>query len=365
MVCEIGIDGSLLVRPDAVPKEWSWEDRDDPRLGRIDPTFFLIDADPDNPEHEKILEEAGYCFDPTGFGPGILGRICGITQNLRNKSVKAGAWATDQIQKLGLPIDGGFKSFSLREVDGETAYFTVATQLYGRNGRFYQMGPDGTLTEIYQAPGRILSAVFHPLDRNRLLLSSEGYDEGDPRWQSLFEIDLATGDWKALEFPKPSGNDLYGSPRKLFRDEGIMLLNRYGFVPEGGGLWLANLEDPDYDPKRRLLGWDHSQIWMFFPTPNPRVLDVVFTAKEVDNHMTMTVNRAKLRLDGLNTQLTEPERITKLKGWNPQPIHTEEISEYRHLIYIASNDYEACMESRPAAVYVIEIQSAPPEGRRD
>ena len=357
-VYEVGVDGSFLVRPRRTPKEWSWDDLNDRRLERFVPTFFLVDFNPRRPTHRRAHQEIGYSFDPTSLGGSLLEKIRNLTDQLCNPSAKAYAWYVEQIRRLNIPIEGEFQNFRVSEYGQGCLYFTVSDSVYdAKAGGFYRLNPNGSVAKILQAPGRILTAFFHPLDRQRLLVSAEGYPQDDPRWQCLYELDLRTEEYRVVKFPKPAGNDLFGSKIRLFPDHRVALLNRYGFVPEGGGLWLINPYEPDYQPVRRLLGWDHSQVWMFFPTPNPRVMNVLFTAKEVDNNFTMTVNRAVLHLDGLETRLVEPTRIAKVRGWNPIPFHTEQIGEYRHLVYVASNSHEDYMASRPSGVYVFEVGS--------
>ncbi|MEX1068619.1 MAG: hypothetical protein WED08_02310, partial [Patescibacteria group bacterium] len=288
----------------------------------------------------------------------LLERVANLTQQLTNPSAKARAWYVERIREMGIPIEEEFQTFGVTQSEADALYFTVSDSVYfAKSGRFCRLNADGTVTEILRAPGRFLTAVFHPLNRQRLLVSAEGYPQDDPRWQCLYELDLRTGDHRVIEFPKPAGDDLYGSRIRFFPEHQIGLMNRYGFVPEGGGLWLFHPYQENYRPVRRLLGWDHSQVWMFFPTPNPRVMSVLFTAKEVDNNFAMTVNRAVLELEGDNTRLTEPTRIAKVKGWNPKPFHTEQTGEYRHLVYVATNSHEDYLASRPSGVYLFEVSA--------
>lgn len=357
-IYEVGVDGSFLVRPRRVPKAWSWDDLHDARLGRMVPTFFLVDFNPRSASHRLTHRQVGYEFDPTRLGKTLVERISNLSVQIHNPSAKARAWYAEQIRQLGVALEADYRTFSVTEYGKDWLYFTVADGVYdAKVGRFCRLENDGTVTEILRAPGRVLTAFPHPLDRQHLLVSAEGYPKDDPRWQCLYELNLRTSDYRVVEFPKPAGNDLHGSKIRFFPEQGIALLNRYGFVPEGGGLWLFDPYQPDYQPVRRLLGWDHSQVWLFFPTPDWRVMNVLFTAKEVDNDFTMTVNRAVLHLNGLNTQLTEPTRIAKVKGWNPIPFHTEPIGTYRHLIYVASNSHEDYLASRPSGVYVFEVSA--------
>lgn len=355
-VCEVGIDGSFLVRPRHTPKEWSWDDLEDRRLGRVVPTFFLVDPDPGNRTHVSAHRKVGYKFDPSKLGTSLLERIRNFT--VFNPSARAGAWYVEQVRKMGLALEEEFQTFRIVQFEPDSLYFTVSDSVYfAKTGRLCRLDAKGIVTEILQAPGRFLAVNFHPLEPDRLLVSAEGYPKDDPRWQCLYELNRRAGDYRVIQFPKPTGNDLFGTPKRFFPDHGIALLNRYGFVPEGGGLWLMGIDNPDYEPKRRLLGWDHSQVWMFFPTLNPLIWNVFFTAKEVDNDFAMTVNRAVLYLDGPDTQLTEPVRIAKVRGWNPIPFHTERVGEYQHLVYVASNSHEDYMASRPSGVYVFEVPS--------
>jgi len=359
---EILADGSFLVRPERVPKPWRWDDENDPRMGRIAPEFFLVDFNPRSAVHRRLHGEFGYRYDPGEYGIGLAERIQRITAARRGVSIRSHEWYTQRIREAGLPIEDGFHTFWLLDYQAgdrfRTAYFTIGTSVYhGEEGRFYRLVEDQRVEveEILRAPGRILTAVFNPYDRNRLYVSAEGYPHEDPRWQCLYELDLPSGDYWVIEFPKPAGNDLYGSKINFFLEEGVALLNRYGFVPEGGGLWLMGINRPDYEPKRQLLAWDHSQSWMFFPTSDPGVLTVFFTAKEVDNHMTMTVNRAKLHLAGEDTYLTEPRRIAKVRGWNPIPWRVEPLNGYRYRVLVASNEYQNYMAGYPMGVYPVEV----------
>ena len=360
---EILTDGSFLVRPYRIPKQWWWDDEDDPRLGRILPKFFLVDYNPRSIVHQRLHEKQGYRFDPQEYGIELIDRIQGIANAGRGVSIRSHDWYIEQIRALDLPIEGGFRTFQLLGVQAtgliRTAHFTVGTSVYhGEEGRLYRLGEGHRVgvKELFRAPGRILTAASHPFDRGRLLVSAEGYPQDDPRWQCLYELDLRTGNHRVVKFPKPAGNDLHGSKIRFFLDHGIALLNRYGFVPEGGGLWLMGINDPGYEPKRRLLAWDHSQSWMFFPTSNPQVMTVFFTAKEVDNQMTMTVNRAQLHLDGEDTYLVEPRRIAKVWGWNPVPFRVETLGDYRYRILVASNSYESYLAGHPMGVYAIEVE---------
>ncbi|MEX1068488.1 MAG: hypothetical protein WED08_01635, partial [Patescibacteria group bacterium] len=67
-VYEVGIDGSFLVRIPEIPAEWSWEDLEDRRLGRVVPTFFLVDFDPANETHRRAHRKLEYDFDSTDLG---------------------------------------------------------------------------------------------------------------------------------------------------------------------------------------------------------------------------------------------------------------------------------------------------------
>ena len=357
-VYEVGVDGSFLVHTRSIPKEWSWEDMNDARLGRVVPTFFLVDYNPRSVTHRQAHQLVEYDLDPTTPGKTLIEKISNLTNQIHNPSAKARAWYTDRVREMGIPIEGDFRTFSVSQFGSDHLYFNVADSPYfAKMGRFCRLDNDGTVTEIMRAPGRFLTANFHPADSNRLLVSAEGYPQEDPRWQCLYEVGLRTGDYRVVQFPKPAGNDLFGSKIRFFPEQGIGLMNRYGFVPEGGGLWLVGLDNPNYEPKRRLLGWDHSQSWLFFPTANPRLFNVLFTAKEVDNSFTMTVNRAVLHLDGIDTDLLEPRRIAKVRGWNPLVFHTEKTGEYRYLVYVASNSYEDYTASRPSGVYLFDVSA--------
>uniref|UniRef100_A0A831Z0M3 Uncharacterized protein n=1 Tax=candidate division WWE3 bacterium TaxID=2053526 RepID=A0A831Z0M3_UNCKA len=236
IVYEVGIDGSFLVRPRTTPKEWTWDDLNDRRLGRVVPTFFLVDFNPSRVTHRRVHQLAEYNFDPDSLGTTLVEKIRNLTNRLLNPSAKACAWYVEQIRRLNVPIEEEFRNFRVFEFGQDCLYFTVSDNVYfAKAGWFCRLDNTGKVTGILSAPGRILTAFFHPLDRQRLLVSAEGYPQNDPRWQCLYELDLRTANYRVVNFPKPAGNDLFGSKIRLFPDHRIALVNRYGSSPKAGG----------------------------------------------------------------------------------------------------------------------------------
>jgi len=352
VVAEINIDGSFLVIPSYIPPDWKAV-----KSGNLEPSFFSVIFNPEDTNHQMIHSRTLYQVDYDLMGVTLFEKMYTLLTNHKGANRNSNRWLVEQLRQLGLNLESDINSISRYRVSGGDAYFTVSNGFTdSTKGIFYKLTPDDELVEIFRTPGRFLMLGFDPLNPTRLLVSAEGYDRSDTRYQSIFEVDLETSNWQVVEFPIPTDFELYGGQTYFFAQDGILMVKRYGFIWEGGGVWIIDPSDPNYGPKKMLLAWDHFLNWIVFPTEDSRVFIFAFTAKEVEDHFAMTINQAEILLDGENTTITQTQRIALLRGWNPQPIYIQSIGEGRYLMYVDSKfDYNSYLEGRPSAIYVVEI----------
>lgn len=349
VVAEIDIDSSFAV----IAAPWEW------RIGggHLVPSFFHVNRDQTDPAQERVLEAAGYHFDPTIFGTDLFDQIWGILYNHHGGSLPSLYWITDQLRGLGIAIEPGMRLVGgFREINGEI-YFTASDDYpNATHGILYRLDSNGKLTKLFEAAGGILFALPHPQKPGKLLISAEGYEKGDPRFQSLFELDLETGEWQVIKFPEPADFELYTTQGRLLSDGELLLLKRYGFTKEGGGIWLLDLTDPNYATQKKLVAWDHMLAWIPLPTSDPDLFILAITAKEVADNFAMTINRAELHLAGMDSAITGVKRIGKVRGWNPVPVHYEKLEDGGYLLYVEANDSsKSHYAGRPSAVYVVTL----------
>ncbi len=350
--------------------------------------------------YRALLDAVGFRFTPAhaadpepaatstpGYGERLSRAVRGGAGEGLSYFGFEGYWVAERARDLGAawlsecdtlyaprayPADGGESGHYLvmrRSVEPEKA------QRY----RLMHIANDGSAERLYTAPG--IPLMTHPLpdDARRWLVSSEGWparDGGtppDPRWQSVYLVDLdSPGEYRLLEYPlsrfpdPPDNGRLYGGSPRFSEDGAHMLNSLYGFNDEGGGLWSVALSGADFhsdsDSFARVVAWDHMLSW-FALTADGEASDesmtLFVTGKEVADDFAMTANVLRIEGGGLDWQVTRKERLLQMVGWNPVPFALQRLDGGRFLVAVETHlNYESSLLPRAKGVYIVRVETA-------
>ena len=142
----------------------------------------------------------------------------------------------------------------------------------------------------------------------------------------------------------------------------------YGFKDEGGGLWVAELEEGFHvkpDSFVRLVEWDHMLSWMSLdPDPDDDSTDssktrsIFITGKEVADDFAMTANVMRLKGSGLETRVASKERLLRMVGWNPVPFARQTLADGRVRVAVETHlNYENSLLPRAKGVYLLTVDT--------
>ena len=250
--------------------------------------------------------------------------------------------------------------------------------------RIIKLGEDGSGEEVYTAPGIMLMALPTPWDDTRWMMSTEGWPSAlgdrpaDPRWQSVYIVNTAKPEeYQIVEYPisqfsRPPESGLYGASAALSTGGRYLHNTLYGFKYEGGGLWVAELEEgfhADPDSFVRLVEWDHMLSWMSldpdretdpdYDSPEPsKTRSIFITGKEVADDFAMTANVMRLKGSGLETRVASKKRLLRMVGWNPVPFARQTLADGRVRVAVETHlNYENSLLPRAKGVYLLTVET--------
>ncbi len=170
------------------------------------------------------------------------------------------------------------------------------------------------------------------------------------------------------QFSRPPESGLYGASAALSTDGRYLHNTLYGFKYEGGGLWVAALEEGFHanpDSFVRLVEWDHMLSWMSLETdpdddsPEPaKTRSIFITGKEVADDFAMTANVMRLKGSGLETRVASKERLLRMVGWNPVPFARQTLTDGRVRVAVETHlNYENSLLPRAKGVYLLTVDT--------
>ena len=328
---------------------------------------------------EPSSESGGSSGEMPPFGPRLASLIRrGAGENTRYFGMDS-QWLGDLLRQLEAPwigecdIAGGVRSYRNQGESEDRHYLILRRSLEPDKKQRYKiirLSEDGAGEEIYTAPGIMLMALPTPWDDRRWIISSEGWpaaqgeQPADPRWQSVYMVNTEhPEEYELVEYPisqfanAPQGG-LYGTSASVTADRRHLNNTLYGFKDEGGGLWVAALEEGfqgDPDSFVRIVEWDHMLSWIGLArdddAPETAESRAIFvTGKEVADDFAMTANVISLQGQGLETIIESKERLLQMVGWNPVPFATQTLSDGRVRVAIETHlNYENSLLPRPKA----------------
>ena len=352
-------------------------------------------------EYRALLESTGLRFTPEHTAdpepsatstPGYGERLWRVVRTGAGEGLSyfgfEGYWVAERARELGAAwldeCDTLYAPRAYPEASSESGYYLVMRRSLepekARRYRLMHIAGDGAAERLYTAPGIPLMAHPLPDDARRWLVSAEGWParEGqtppDPRWQSVYLVDLdSPGDYRLLEYPlsrfpdPPDNGRLYGgSPR--FSEDGVHMLNSlYGFDDEGGGLWSVALSGADFnsDPESfaRVVAWDHMLSWFALSADGEATdesMTLFITGKEVADDFAMTANVLRIEGGGLDWRVTRKERLLQMVGWNPVPFALQRLGDGRFRVAVETHlNYESSLLPRAKGVYIVPVDTAP------
>ena len=297
-----------------------------------------------------------------------------------------GYWVAERARELGAAwldeCDTLYAPRAYPEASGEFGYYLVMRRSLepekARRYRLMHIAGDGSSERLYTAPGIPLMAHPLPDDARRWLVSAEGWParEGetppDPRWQSVYLVDLdSPGDYRLLEYPlsrfpdPPDNGRLYGGSPRFSEDGAHMLNSLYGFNDEGGGLWSVALSEADFHRDAgafaRVVAWDHMLSWFALSaageTPSES-MTLFITGKEVADDFAMTANVLRIEGGGLDWRVTRKERLLQMVGWNPVPFALQRLDDGRFRVAVETHlNYEGSLLPRAKGVYIVPVDA--------
>jgi hypothetical protein len=298
-----------------------------------------------------------------------------------------GEWVAERLSELGVSwigdcdTAGGVRRYRANGSDRDSFYITVRRSLEPdkrQRHRIVALGDDGSGQEVYRSPGIILMSRPLPFNPDYWLVSNEGWDApgnggpGDPRWQSVYVVNLKNPDeyyvaeYPTAQYPKPSKNGhLYGGSDMLVADAKYLINTLYGFEHEGGGIWLADLSDERFYEKpesfARIVAWDHSLSSLLLKSDvngDSTSLFFFLTGKEVADQFAMTANILRIRLSGLKSEVERKERLLQMVGWNPVPFAWQRTSDNEFRVGVETYyNYESSLLPRAQAVYFVSVDT--------
>ena len=284
---------------------------------------------------------------------------------------------------------GGARRYRLAGESEDRYYLTLRRSLEPDQTQRYhiiRLGEDGSGDDVYTAPGIMLMALPTPWDDTRWMMSTEGWPSAlgdrpaDPRWQSVYIVNTAKPEeyqmveYPLYQFPRAPEAGLYGASAALSADGQYLHNTLYGFKYEGGGLWVAELEEGFHvkpDSFVRLVEWDHMLSWMSLesdpdleeesPYP-PKTRFIFITGKEVADDFAMTANIMGLTGSGLETRVASKERLLRMVGWNPVPFAKQTLSDGRVRVAVETHlNYGNSLLPRAKGVYLLTVDTTEPE----
>lgn len=351
IVTEVGPDGSISLLPDQIPFELQ-----PPNEEYLTPSLLTIN--PETPGYSLV--DIGLYFDSSLLGSSISERVKNLFYFVENlsRSLYSDKWFVQQLKECGLNLEGNDRLFSeFKIVDNDVYFSTHEDYPDSPFGHFYKLTEQGNLIKLFETPGRIFLAAVNPQNKNEIFVSAEGYDRSDPRFQSLFKVDLSKADeYEVVEFPGESREgfgELYASDGYYLPNQDGMYLQRYGFEDEGGGIWLIKFHPTGDHEVEQILAWDHLLQWSEITQDNQELRNTgtlskdnpIFfvTGKEVDDDFAMTISKVDLS-NGAGFK----NRIGKVVGWNPK------IRRYGgQLLVDVPYDYDCYLEGKPLTTYII------------
>lgn len=338
---------------------------------------FAISAQPDGDEPGESSEE------PPPFGR----RYADLIRRGAGKQTRyfgmGSQWLGGLLRELGAPWIGecdtatGARSYRLPGDSQDRYYLILRRSLEPDKKQRYKiitLSEDGSGNEVYTAPGIMLMALPAPWDDTRWIISSEGWPSAqaeqppDPRWQAVYIVNTENPDeYELVEYPisqfpeAPQG--LYGASAAV-SDDGRYLNNTlYGFKDEGGGLWVAALEEgfqANPDSFVRIVEWDHMLSWVSLAgDADPADSRAIFvTGKEVADDFAMTANVISLQGQGLETTIERKERLLRMVGWNPVPFAIQTLDQGRFRVAVETHlNYENSLLPRAKGVYLLDVDT--------
>ena len=352
-------------------------------------------------EYRTLLDSAGFRFTPEHTAnpepsatstPGYGERLSRVVRNGAGEGLSyfgfEGYWVAARARELGASwldeCDTLYAPRAYPEASGESGHYLVMRRSLepekARRYRLMHIAGDGSAERLYAAPGIPLMAHPLPDDARRWLISAEGWPvrEGqtpqDPRWQSVYLVDLdSPGDYRLLEYPlsrfpdPPDNGRLYGGSPRFSKDGAHMLNSLYGFNDEGGGLWSVALSGADFhvDPESfaRVVAWDHMLSWFALSAEGEapdESMTLFITGKEVADDFAMTANVLRIEGGGLGWQVTRKERLLQMVGWNPVPFALQRLGDGRFRVAVETHlNYEGSLLPRAKGVYIVPVNAAP------
>jgi len=360
-----------------------------------------------NPVYQEALGSIGYRFTPEqvvsrsepeaddhfaekvramvteGAGPGI------------DYFGYEGSWVAGLLLELGVPwlgqcdTAGGIRSFVATGDLGKSYFLHLRRSLEPdkrQRHKIFQLEHDGSGRVIYDAPGLILMALPLPSRSGqaaRWIMSAEGWPKSgagipaDPRWQAVYLVDLNhPEDFEKVEFPiqqypKAPEAGLYGASGRISEDRRFLFNTLYGFRDEGGGVWVTDLSNQDFQRQpeafKRIVDWDHALSWTILDTDastdasdEPESLHLFLTGKEVADDFAMTANVLKITGKGLDSEIRSQQRLLQMVGWNPVPYAIQKLPNGEFLVAVETHfDYESSLLPRAKGVYMVPVNIDP------
>lgn len=352
-------------------------------------------------EYRALLDSAGFRFTPEHMAdpepsatstPGYGERLWRAVRTGAGEGLSyfgfEGYWVAGRARELGATwlgeCDTLYAPRAYPEASGESGYYLVMRRSLepekARRYRLMHIAGDGSAERLYTAPGIPLMAHPLPDDARRWLFSAEGWpardgdEPPDPRWQSVYLVDLdSPGDYRLLEYPlsrfpdPPDNGRLYGGSPRFSEDGAHMLNSLYGFNDEGGGLWSVALSGADFhiDPESfaRVVAWDHMLSWFALSVDGEATdesMMLFITGKEVADDFAMTANVLRIEGGGLDWRVTRKERLLRMVGWNPVPFALQRLDGGRFRVAVETHlNYESSLLPRAKGVYIVPVDAAP------
>ena len=350
--------------------------------------------------HRALLDSAGFRFTPAHTAdpepaatstPGYGERLSRVVRGGAGEGLSyfgfEGYWVAERARDLGAAwldeCDTLYAPRAYPAANGESGYYLVMRRSLEpekeRRYRLLHLAEDGSADRLYTAPGIPLMAHPLPDDARRWLVSAEGWPAPDsptpdPRWQSVYLVDLdSPDDFRLLEYPlsrfpdPPDNGRLYGGSPRFSEDGAHMLHSLYGFNDEGGGLWSVALSGDEFqsDPDgfARVVAWDHMLSWFALSSDGEEPdesMTLFVTGKEVADDFAMTANVLRIEGGGLDWQVTRKERLLQMVGWNPVPFALQRLGGGRFMVAVETHlNYEGSLLPRAKGVYIVPVETAP------
>ena len=299
-------------------------------------------------------------------------------------------WLGELLRELDAPwigecdIAGGARNYQLPD-DSEDGYYLILRRSLEpdkkQRYKIITLSEDGAGNEVYTAPGIMLMALPVPWDDRRWIISAEGWpaaqedQPADPRWQSVYIVNTENPDeydlveYPISQFPNAPEAGLYGTSAAVSADGRYLNNTLYGFKDEGGGLWVAALEEGfQAKPDRfvRIVEWDHMLSWISLAgssdSPDPAEPRAIFvTGKEVADDFAMTANVILLKGQGLETTIESKDRLLQMVGWNPVPFAMQTLSQGGVRVAVETHlNYESSLLPRAKGVYLLNVNTRNP-----